>query len=170
MERRKKPLGVRALAVLALLGALLFVTKTAMAPLPNIEPVSLLVMVYAVVLGRKALFPIYIFVAMDMLIWGVSIWTIAYLYVWTVLYLLARCFRGMESGLGWAVLSGAFGLCFGLLCTIINLFIGGWELALTWWLAGIPFDVLHCAGNFVMALVLFQPCKKVLGALWAGIE
>ena len=170
MERRKKPLGVRALAVLALLGALLFVTKTAMAWIPNIEPVSLLVMVYAVVLGRKALFPIYIFVAIDMLIWGVSVWTIAYFYVWTVLALLAWGFRRMESRLGWAVLSGAFGLCFGLLCTLINLFIGGWELALTWWLAGIPFDVLHCAGNFVMALVLFRPCKKVLGALWAGIE
>lgn len=170
MGRRNKPLGIRALAALSLLGALLFVTKTAMAYLPNIEPVSLLVMVYAVVLGRKALFPIYIFVVMDMLIWGVSIWTIAYCYVWTILALLARALRRMESPLGWAVLSGAFGLCFGLLCTIINLFIGGWELAVTWWLAGVPFDVLHCAGNFAMALVLFTPCKRVLSALWANIE
>lgn len=169
MRGETRRLGIRGLTALALLGALMFVAKTALAALPNIEPVSLLVIVYTVVLGRKALFPIYIFVAMDMLIWGVSIWTIAYLYVWTALALLAWCFRSMQSSLGWAVLSGGFGLCFGLLCTIINLFIGGWELAVTWWLAGIPFDVLHCAGNFAMALALFKPCKRVLGALWAKV-
>ena len=33
------------------------------------------------------------------------------------------------------------------------------------WVAGIPFDLLYCAGNFAMALLLFQPCR-VLTALW----
>ena len=42
---------------------------------------------------------------------------------------------------------------------------GGPWAALSYWVAGIPFDLLHCAGNFVMALVLFQPCRKVLSRL-----
>lgn len=48
-------MGARELVLLALLGALLLVTKLALAWLPNIEPVSLLVLVYTAVLGWKAL-------------------------------------------------------------------------------------------------------------------
>lgn len=50
-------MGARELVLLALLGALLLVTKLALAWLPNIEPVSLLVLVYTAVLGWKALAP-----------------------------------------------------------------------------------------------------------------
>ena len=159
-------MGARELAVLGLLGAVLFVGKLALAWLPNIEPVSLLVMVYAVVLGWRALFPIYIYVALECLIWGLNFWSLCYLYVWLVLALLALLLRRMESSLGWAVLSGAFGLCFGALCSLVYLVAGGWAFALSWWVSGIPFDLLHCAGNFVMALALFTPCRRVLSRLW----
>ena len=74
-------------------------------------------------------------------------------------------FRKMESPLGWAVLSGAFGLSFGALCTLVYWVTGGWAFALSWWVSGIPFDLLHCAGNFAMALVLFRPCRQVLTRL-----
>ena len=43
---KHRPMGARELVLLALLGALLLVTKLALAWLPNIEPVSLLVLVY----------------------------------------------------------------------------------------------------------------------------
>ncbi len=143
----------------------MFVAKMVMAPLPNIEPVSLLVMVYAVIFGRLALYPIYIYVGLECLIWGINLWTINYLYIWLVLAALAWLFRRMDSALGWAILSGAFGLSFGALCAIVYLFVGGWSFALTWWTSGILFDALHCGGNFAMALVLFKPCRKILTTL-----
>lgn len=161
-------MGARELVLLALLGALLWVSKMALAWLPNIEPVSLLLVVYTVVLGWKALAPLYVYVALELMIWGIGIWSICYTYVWLVLVLLAMVFRQMESPLGWAVLSGAFGLCFGALCALSYWVSGGWAFALTWWLSGIPFDLLHCAGNFVMALALFRPCKTVLTRLMRG--
>ena len=135
----------RELVLLALLGALLWVSKMALAMLPNIEPVSLLLIVYTVVLGWKALIPLYVYVVMELLIWGIGFWSICYTYVWLVLVVLAMFFRRMDSPLGWAVLSGAFGL--------------------SWWVSGIPFDLLHCAGNFAAALVLYRPCTRVLTRL-----
>lgn len=159
-------LKVKDMVVLSFLGVMLFLTKLALDPLPNIEPVSLLILVYTVVLGlRRTVYSIYIFVGLELMLRGVHIWTIGYFYVWLVLAALAWLFRRMESTLGWAVLSGAFGLSFGALCAIISIFIGGWQFALTWWLNGIPFDALHCAGNFAMALVLFRPCRVVLTRL-----
>lgn len=158
-------MGTKEIVVLGLLGALLFSSTLAMAGLANIEPASLLIMVYVVVLGKKALFPIYIFVGLECMIWGFNLWSVSYLYVWLILAAAAYALRRMESTIGWAVLSGAFGCSFGALCALAYLPVEGWSFALSWWVSGIPFDLLHCAGNFVMALVLFQPCKKVLSRL-----
>lgn len=74
---KHRPMGARELVLLALLGALLHVTKLALAWLPNIEPVSLLVLVYTAVLGWKALAPVYVYVMMEILIWGLAFGTSA---------------------------------------------------------------------------------------------
>lgn len=163
---RPRRWSTREVVLLGLLGAVLFVAKMAMAPLPNIEPVSLLVIVYTLALGWKALCPIYIYAALECMIWGLSYWSISYLYVWAVLALLTMLFRRMESPVGWAVLSGAFGLCFGALCAVVYLFAGGWAFAVSWWVSGIPFDVAHCAGNFFLALVLVKPLRRLLVRLF----
>ena len=144
------------------LGALTFAAKYAMSALPNIEPVSLLIMLYAVVFGWKALYPMYLYVAMEIMIYGLGLWNINYLYIWTILLVAAMLLRKMETPLGWAMLSAAFGLVFGALCGIVDVFVGGFEYALAKWVSGIYFDVLHCAGNFVMALLLFAPLRKLL--------
>ena len=153
------------IAVLGLLGAVLFAGKIALAGLPNIEIVSLLVIVYTVVLGWRALFPVYVYVLLEYVTWGFGLWSACYLEVWPALVLAARLLWRMESPLGWAVLSGAFGMSFGALCALVYLVSGGWAFALSWWIQGIPFDLLHCAGNFVLALTLFRPCKKLLTRL-----
>lgn len=153
------------LTVFALLGALMFCAKMAMAALPNIEPVSLLILVYTAVFGKKAIYPLYVYVMLEFLIWGLGLWNINYLYVWLVLYFLGLLFQKMESSWGWAILAAAFGLGFGLLCTPVYCVSGGWAFGLSWWVSGIPYDVLHCAGNFAMVLVLRKPLIRVLSTM-----
>ena len=152
-------------ALFGVLGGLTFAAKLVMSPLPNIEPVSLLVMLFAVVFGKKALFPIYVYVLLELALFGFGLWTAAYLYVWALLALAAWLLRSMTAPLGWAILSGAFGLLFGGLCVPVCLLTGGPALAWSWWLAGIPFDLAHCAGNFALALVLFTPLRRLLARL-----
>ncbi len=165
MDSKQTRWRARDLAVMGLLTAALYAAKLAMAWMPNIEPVSLLVMVYVVVLDWKALLPIYAYVLLEIVTWGFGYWSACYLYVWLVLAVCARLLRRMESPLGWAVLSGGFGLCFGALCSLTYWAAGGWAFALSWWISGIPFDALHCTGNFVMALTLFRPCRRLLQRL-----
>lgn len=160
-----KPGKLRELTVFALLGALMFAAKMGLAALPNIEPVSLLIIVYGTVFGRKALFPMYVYVMLEILFWGLGLWNLNYLYIWLVLWGLTMVFRHMESSWGWAILSGSFGLAFGLLCTPVYLVTGGWAFGLSWWVAGIPWDVVHCAGNFALALMLRKPLVQVLQTL-----
>lgn len=157
------------MALFGVLGALTFGLKMAMSWLPNIEPVSLLVMLYAVIFGRKSLYPIYLYVVLEILFFGIQLWTINYLYVWVLLALAAWLLRRTESPLAWAMLSGSFGLLFGLLCTPVYLFTGGFGFAVSWWISGIPYDLLHCAGNFVMTLVLFIPLRNLLTKLYSKL-
>ena len=150
-----------------ILGALTFALKLGMAALPNIEPVSLLVMVFATVFGLKALYPVYIYVVMEILYFGLGTWNICYLYVWPILALAAWLLRSMKGRLGWAMLSGVFGMAFGALCGIVDIFVGGLAFAVTKWASGIPFDLAHCAGNFVIALILFEPLRALVTKLYA---
>lgn len=168
MDKRKITIGQ--VALYGMLGALTFAAKVALSGLPNIEPVSLFVMLFAVVLGRRCLYPIFLYVTMEILFYGIQLWNINYLYIWALLALAAYLFRRQSSPWVFAILSGAFGLFFGLLCAPVYLFVGGPGYAISWWLSGIPFDILHCAGNFVMALLLFVPLRKLLEKLTRSMQ
>jgi len=153
-----------------MLGALTFGLKVAMSYLPNIEPVSLLVMVFAVVFGKKSLFPIYLYVIMEILIYGLGTWNFNYLYVWAILAFVAYLLRKMQSPLGWAMVSGVFGLSFGLLCAPVDFALGDLGYVVSKWISGIPFDIAHCIGNFVIALLLFSPLRTLTEKLYRKVS
>lgn len=158
------------MVLFGVLAALTFGAKVAMAWLPNIEPVSLFVMLFAVVFGWKALYPVYLYVAMEVLLYGIGLWNINYLYIWTILAIAAILLRKMESRLGWALVSGVFGLMFGALCGIVDVFIGGFGYAAAKWVSGIPYDIAHCAGNFCIALAAFVPLRLLLERLYGKMK
>ena len=150
--------------VLAMCAAILIAVQVALAVpvLPNIELVSLLVILYTLTFKHRVLYIIYTFSVAEGLIWGFQYWWFSYLYVWTILAFAAWMLRRMKSPVGWAVLSGSFGLLFGALCAPVNLFVGGLGYAVSWWVSGISFDLIHGAANFALCLALWKP----LGALF----
>lgn len=167
MAKSGAKLSLSEVALFGILGGLTFAAKVVMAALPNIEPVSLMVMLFAVTFGRKCLYPIYVYVLLEYALYGFGTWSVCYLYIWALLALAAWCMRGMINPFGWAVLSGIFGLSFGALCAPVDVFIGGFGYAIAKWANGIPFDLLHCAGNFAIALILFVPLRKLLRQLYS---
>lgn len=166
----KAKLSLGEITLFGVLGALTFAGKIAMMWLPNIEPVSLMVMLFAVVFGRKCLYPIYVYVLLEILVYGFGTWNFMYLYIWVILAGAAWLLRRMEHPLAWAMLSGAYGLLFGMLCAPVDVFIGGFGYAAAKWTSGILFDIYHCAGNFVMALLLFVPLRKLLEKLYKPLR
>ena len=120
----------------AFLGVLCTIAQQVMAPLPNIEPVSLLVMLYAVCFGMESLWAVYVYVFLEYLLYGFNLWSLSYLYVWAILFLIAWKLRSVESVVSFALLSGVFGLAFGALVHWSILFFsagsphypGGWRV------------------------------------------
>lgn len=158
------------MVLFGILGAITFAAKYVMSFLPNIEPVSLCVMLFAAVFGKKWVYPVYLYVALEILFYGINLWNINYLYIWAILAIAAYFLRNMQQPFGWAVLSGVFGLTFGALCGIVDVFIGGVSYAITKWISGIPFDIAHCAGNFIIALVLFKPLRELVEKLYGRMK
>ena len=101
------------LVLSGLMGALLVVSKQAMSGLPNLEPVSLLVILFALELPRETPGAVTVFILLQGVLYGFGLWWAMYLYVWYLLALLAWLLRRMDNALGWAVFSGIYGLCFG---------------------------------------------------------
>ena len=154
-------LSLRDMCFLALMGALMLASQVAMAALPNIHIVALLIIITTLCFSWRVLFSVALFVLLEGLIYGFGIWWISYLYAWPLLVPIVIFFRKSDSALFWAVIAGAHGLFFGAMTAIPYLFIGGLEAAVSYWISGIPFDLLHCAGNFVVTLILLNPLLKL---------
>ena len=159
-------LSAKEICTLALMGALLFSTKAALASLPNINLNAILIILATIFFGWRALYSVAIYVMLEGLIFGGGVWWFGYLYTWPLLVVICMLFRRNDSALIWAVIAAVFGLVFGPLMYLewfaIN---GGWEGFFAMWVAGIPYDLAHCGGNFVFTLALYRPLYRVLEKL-----
>ncbi len=158
------------IAQIGLMVAVIEVSKFALSSMPNIELTSFWLIMFTLFFGWKIVAVVPVFILIEGALYGVHLWWIMYLYAWPLLVLIAWLFRKNTSSVLWAVVSGIFGLCFGALCSIPYFFIGmsaggiaaGFRAAFTWWAAGIPWDFIHCAGNFIIMLVLYHPVSKAM--------
>ncbi|NMA07288.1 MAG: hypothetical protein GX928_06215 [Ruminococcaceae bacterium] len=141
--------------------AIVVAAKFAMSSLPNIEPVTLLFILYTKHLKKKTLYVIYVFTLIEGIIYGFHIWWITYLYVWTLLYIFVSHAKG-EGVLYYASIGGIFGLIFGTLTSIPYFFIGGIAGGIAYISAGIVFDLVHAAGNFIIIALLYKPLDYAL--------
>ncbi len=163
-------LNLRELSVLALMAALIFASKVAMAALPNIHLVAVLLILTAITFGWKSLYTVFVYVMLEGLVFGFGTWWFAYVYVWPLLVVLAIALRKAHSYILYTLLAGVFGILFGALCLPAHLVMLGWKGAFNWWLAGVPYDLIHGVSNLVLTLILLPPMDKLLNKLKARLR
>lgn len=148
------------------MSAILYVSKVALEFLPNIELVSLLVVIYSLVFGWETILIVTVFNMFELIQWGFGTWWFSYLYVWPLLCAITMLLKKLikEEFVIWAIVSGVFGLIFGSLFALFYLFVDT-KYAFAYWISGLPWDVVHCIGNFVLMLVLGKPVYKLLKML-----
>ncbi len=148
---------VRSMTAMALMGALMVVLQVVRRFLPNIEPVSFLIILSSLAFGWQTMWAVAIFVIAEGMLYGfLPSWWVGYVIIWPGLCALTIAFNRVleNNNLRRAIFSGAFGLCFGLLYAIGNIPFMGLYGALGYWVAGFPFDALHMIGNYFIMLLL----------------
>lgn len=161
---------LRLVALSGILGAVLLVSQIALAPLPNVEVVSLLVVLFTLVLGRYMGYTLAVFVLLEGVYYGFGMWWISYLYIWAILAVIAYLFRKMDSRLGWALLCGFYGLIFGTLTSIPYFITGGIGGGIAYIASGIPFDLIHAVSNFLLAFLLLPVLRNLLKKLTRALN
>lgn len=148
------------MCVFAMLGAIMFVSKLMMEFLPNIHLLGMLIVAYTLVYRIKALIPIYLYVFLNGLFAGFSMWWIPYLYIWAVLWgitmLLPRNMPKKLATVVYSLVCALHGLCFGALYAPVQAIMFGFDFkqTMTWIAAGFSFDILHAFGNLVIGLLI----------------
>lgn len=153
------------IVLIGMMVAMLEAVKLSLAVIPNVELVSLLIILFTLFFGPKIVYVLAVFVLLEGVMYGFGVWWIMYLYVWPLLALITWRLRKQESVWCFATLSGVFGLLFGAMCSIPYFFIGGWKMGVSWWIAGIPYDIIHGVSNFIICMVLFVPLRRILNKL-----
>ena len=168
--KKENKLTIREIALMGVMLATIEGAKLAMAYLPNIELVTLLIILYSLFFGKKIYYVMAGFILIEGCIYGFGIWWFMYVYIWPILAILTNLFKKQKSVLFWSIFSGAYGLFYGALCAIVYIFISGPKGALAWWIAGIPFDIIHCVSNFALCMFLFIPLRKAMQVLKKRLE
>ncbi len=161
---------VHKLVTIGVLSAIIVALQVALAALPNVELVTVLMLVYTLVLPlSSSLLITAIFATLEMLIWGSGDWVVGYFWIWPIWVLLVASLKHhfKQSAYRWALLSGLWGALFGILFSLNHGLFYGFKFSLAYWIRGIPFDVIHTLANYLTTLVLFKPTYHVLKQLIA---
>lgn len=160
-------INVKEATVFAMLGALMYASKFIMEVLPNIHLVGVFIVALTVTYRKKALYPIYIFVLLTGLLSGFSTWWVPYLYIWTILWGVAMLLpKEMPKKLKpfvYAVICSLHGFLYGTLYAPFQAIVFGLDFkgTITWIVAGLPYDAIHGASNFICGLLLILPLTSI---------
>ena len=153
-------LSLRELILFSLLGVLMYISKILLEFLPNVHLLAVLTTVYTICYRKKALYPIYIYVLINGLFAGFSLWWIPYLYLWTLLWgavmLLPQHMKKAVAVPVYMVVCALHGFLFGTLYAPAQALMFGlnFRQMLAWIVAGLPFDLIHGVSNFFAALLV----------------
>lgn len=145
----------------------MYASKMIMEVLPNIHLLGTFIIALTIVYRKKALYPIYIFVLLNGLLAGFSMWWIPYLYVWTVLWgatmLLPKNIPAKLKPFVYALLCSAHGFLFGTLYAPVQALMFGFsfEQTIAWIVAGFPFDCMHGISNFFVGFLIVPLVKAI---------
>ena len=166
-------LKTRELAIFAMLGAVMYVSKIIMEWIPNVHLLGTLTMAYTLVYRKKALYPIYVYVFLNGALAGFNTWWIPYLYIWTILWavtmLLPKKMPSKIAPFVYMIVCALHGFGIGILYAPAQAVLFGlnFEQTLAWIASGFPFDVIHGISNFFCGM-LIVPIASVLKMLERG--
>lgn len=171
MRANDRSISVLEIVIYPLLASLTAGLQIAMEWIPNVHFTGLLVMLMTLLFRKRAILPILIYVFLMGLRHSFSVMWLPNLYLWPMLYLvtlfLPRDVTRRSARILYPVVCGLFGLLYGTLYSPVwaLTFHLDWQGIGLWILQGIPYDLIHGAGNFCAALLLC-PLHRRLFPLW----
>ncbi len=162
MVKEAKLSPVRRIALDGMLCALAIVGRWALGALPNIQPVTVILILMAIYIGIwDSAASAVVIVTVTNMIMGIGIWSLYQMFAWALIGVVSGLlFKKYHPPLLILLWSGAMGFVYGFTVSIFayRSFVtnGGTGGLIAYWLSGLPFDGFHALGNAVFVWFL-QP-------------
>lgn len=169
MHRQKY---IKSLVLIGLLASSITAGKLALAQLPNIEIVTLFIIMYTAVFGYKISLPsTLIFVTVEMFIYGVNTWVVSYYIHWCALALGTMVIVDIFgiNRVALTIFASVMTVSFGVLTTLVdtiffssisNIAFGKYFSVL--YVSGLSFFGVHIVSNTVIVFAFSVPLSKLL--------
>ncbi len=168
--KNRKMSPAMSVALVGIMAATVECGKLALASIPNVEVVTLLLALYGYVFGFLGVVAAVVFVCIEPLIYGFGLWTVTYFLYWplvALVFMILRCLKVKNRFVLTAValvLTAWFGVLsslidVGLLSGYFDNFFGRFSI---YYLRGIVFYVTQLACNAILFLFAFKFLAKKL--------
>lgn len=166
-----KPMPLKRLTRIALLASMGVVGRLLLSSLPNVQPVTVLVMLIALNFSLlDGVLVAALIMVLSNLFLGMGPWTLYQIVTYCVLVFLVGLFRKPYHQLlahpAWTIglflpLSFAFGMVYGFVISFFGAYMIGAPNFWVYYFQGLPYDLAHAFGNAVFFILL----NPVLGPL-----
>jgi hypothetical protein len=162
-----KKTATKNIVLTAMLAATLTSGKLALSFIPNVEIVTLLIVLYSAVFGKKiSVTAVVIFCIVEGLLYGFSYWLITYFIYWDALALFAGILSARtKSVVFFTVYAVVMTVFFGILSSVVDTFFSSspdpFRFFMIRYLNGIAFYVTQIVCNAVLFPVAFLQMRKV---------
>lgn len=168
--------GPKELALVATLGAAAGAGRVLFAPIPSVQPVTVICLVAGAALGARAglaVGPVAALISNTFL--GHGAWTPAQMALWALAGLTGAALAPLcRTAWGLATVGAVWGILFGWVMNVWSLAVFGPEVS---WasvvlMAGrsVPFDIAHAVGNVLLALAVGPALIRLLSRYAARIR
>lgn len=152
------------LTLIAIFAALAIIGRYAFTFIPNVQPVTAIIIICGVLLGSGAAIILSLLVTfLSNMILGMGIWTVWQIISWALIGFIAGMIGKYvkDIHISYLILFGVFsGYLYGFIISLMTYQVTG--KFLPYYLLGLPFDTYHAIGNGVFILLLYPLIKYLL--------
>lgn len=162
MKNKNNYFSVNRIALLGILIALAYVGRILLQFMPNVQPVTAILIIITLTMGTSdGLIVAIASIFLSNLMLGMGPWSFAQIVAYSNIVLftgliMKYCYRPQQrwARLLFAIYAFITGIAYGFIISLITVEMMSIESFWAYYLAGIPFDLMHGIGNFVFYLLL----------------
>lgn len=152
---------VKEISLIGILAAVNIASRIALQALPNIKPVTSIIIISVIVFGLAFGIKLTLVTTLvSNMYLGMGIWTFFQILAWIAICLLTQCVVDIykrrdkkPSLLVMAIFSMLMGYVFGFVVSLEQFIVGGLPLFIVYYSAGLLFDTFHAIGNLFFYLI-----------------
>lgn len=160
-----------------MLTTLCYVSRLVFQFLPNVQPVTVILLLITMLLGMKdGLIVSLLSVVISNINLGLGVWTLAQITSFSIIIILTGLINRYVSFerlpfFGMVLYAGLTGYIYGFIISAVQAPFFGIQNFWAYYLSGLPFDTLHAVGNsgfyLILAPILIPLIKKLMKSFYA---